>query len=802
MERPSFRRLGWVALWLLLPLAIAGWFRLRLESDILATLPDSLPEAHALRTLRDGFEGGSDLLIAVSAEDPVVAEETTRDIAHALRADPAKVKEVRGGQSLEESFGAGPALIGWSLLQADPDQVGTLVESLEGDGARKKSEAAAAKLATALDGESIQRLAYDPLGLLGALDLRDASDMEGLFPGLQSEDGTLQVLTATPAETVGNYKAAAAWLQEIRTIVDHAASGRPVVIRYTGEPAFQAEIGGGIAKDMSNTVGLTEVLIALLFWVMFRMLKPLLWIQLLLMVSLGLALGLGGLIVGKLSVMSLGFAAIVLGIITDYAVLIIQEARDHAGLDAKGLRRLAAPGITAGACTTATVFLSLCLTGLPGLVELGVLVALGVLVGFGVMLAFAPVFAARMPAPRESANLSRRPVKPLLGIAGTAVLLLGIGGVFTFRGLPVFATGADALRPSKSEALDVWQSMQQKLGKDHEASIPMILNGSPDEIRGRAKALDDALRQARADGVVTRAAVPLLIVPDPAAQQRNRPALLRLLELQPALEKAVLDAGFTEDALGLFRGVADGLRQDLPKAWPLAAADSAARPILGRMLALKEHGAVLASAAVPGTPDAPDRAKLAELQHRLEKTPGAAVAGWETLGGALSARMQRDLFRQLGPILAILIFTLWLTFRSTRDVVISLCMLLAGIGALAATMVLCRIPWNLASLAAIPLLLGTGIDYGIHLLLSLKRHDNDIALVRATTGRAVFFSGMTTVIGFASLFFAGNRGIASLGMACCLGTLWIMAIVLGLMPHWRLWFHGRKRAGHAGALGA
>jgi predicted RND superfamily exporter protein len=46
---------------------------------------------------------------------------------------------------------------------------------------------------------------------------------------------------------------------------------------------------------------------------------------------------------------------------------------------------------------------------------------------------------------------------------------------------------------------------------------------------------------------------------------------------------------------------------------------------------------------------------------------------------------------------------------------------------------------------------------------------------------------MTTVIGFSSLFFAGNRGISSLGLACCVGTLWILLIVLWLLPHWRFW---------------
>ena len=93
----------------------------------------------------------------------------------------------------------------------------------------------------------------------------------------------------------------------------------------------------------------------------------------------------------------------------------------------------------------------------------------------------------------------------------------------------------------------------------------------------------------------------------------------------------------------------------------------------------------------------------------------------------------------------------------------------------------------------LPLLLGTGIDYGIHILLALRRTGNHLPLVRATTAHAVFFSGMTTVIGFSSLMAAGNQGIASLGAACCVGTGWILRLVLWLLPHWRSWIYEKIR---------
>ncbi len=73
----------------------------------------------------------------------------------------------------------------------------------------------------------------------------------------------------------------------------------------------------------------------------------------------------------------------------------------------------------------------------------------------------------------------------------------------------------------------------------------------------------------------------------------------------------------------------------------------------------------------------------------------------------------------------------------------------------------------------------------------MKQHGNSIARARATTGRAVFFAGATTLIGFGSLCFAGNQGIASLGLACCLGIGWILLIALWLLPHWRVWLSGK-----------
>ncbi len=780
---------SWLVALVLLPLVVIGLARLRLETDILATLPGDVPEVLALKLLRDGFAGGSDLVIALEAEDEATSEELTTALAERLQKRTDLVKEVRWAQPMEAQAQSGAALLAWSLQNTEPAKLRAVQARLEGDGAKAQLQKALQAVATSLDAERVQRASYDPLGLLESLDTSAAGALEGSLFGLVSEDGAFRALMVTPATSVGNYKVAGAWLEKIKAEVSLVTKDQTATVRYTGEPAFQAEIGAGIEKDMSSTIGMTEVFIALLFWIMFRRLKPLLWIQGLVALSMVLTLGFGGLIVGKLSIMSLGFAAIVLGIIIDYAVLIIQEARQHPQLDASALRKLAAPGIAAGACTTAVVFLSLLFSGLPGMAEMGLLVAIGVIAGLGVMVFFVPKLAAGKQLEQAVTSAPAWHSNRGLAVAGTAVLVLGIAGILSLKGLPAFQSSAEALRPTKSESMDTFQWVQERLGRDNEASLPVLITGPAADLRERTQALSTKLDGAVKSGTLVRHMLPTMLVSDPEAQTANRAFIDWLQREQPRLEKEIDAAGFTDAAMGLLRGVCG--------VWKQGDTEAAAASILNRVLATGTRaeaagmkpgeGIVLASVSVPGKPGLPDRAKLAELQKLLTPDTGAWVAGWETLGGALSTLVRADLNQQMIPIVGLIALTLFITFRRWRDLLLSVLLLAGGLGALAATMSLLGLGWNLASLAAIPLLLGTGIDYGIHILLALQRTGNDVCQVQASTGRAVFFSGMTTVIGFSSLFFAGNRGISSLGLACCLGTLWILMIVLWLLPHWRAW---------------
>ena len=92
--------------------------------------------------------------------------------------------------------------------------------------------------------------------------------------------------------------------------------------------------------------------------------------------------------------------------------------------------------------------------------------------------------------------------------------------------------------------------------------------------------------------------------------------------------------------------------------------------------------------------------------------------------------------------------------------------------------------WNLISLTALPLLLGMGIDYSIHIQITLERFHGNAARTFHSVGRALLLAGSTTIIGFAFLGMSSNAGMASLGRVCALGLTILLLTSVFLLPAW------------------
>src|SRR5438034_7880267 len=146
------------------------------------------------------------------------------------------------------------------------------------------------------------------------------------------------------------------------------------------------------------------------------------------------------------------------------------------------------------------------------------------------------------------------------------------------------------------------------------------------------------------------------------------------------------------------------------------------------------------------------------------------------------------------PMMRLLIVSLWLAFKRVGEVLLSLVTLVFSLLCLWTVMALAGWSWNLLNLMALPLLLGAGVDYSIHMQLGLRRHDGDLRAARQTIGRALFLCAATTVAGFGSNVWSSNGGLVSLGRVCAAGIACAYLTSVFLLPMWWRAVRGRDRA--------
>jgi hypothetical protein len=88
-------------------------------------------------------------------------------------------------------------------------------------------------------------------------------------------------------------------------------------------------------------------------------------------------------------------------------------------------------------------------------------------------------------------------------------------------------------------------------------------------------------------------------------------------------------------------------------------------------------------------------------------------------------------------------------------------------------------PLNPANMIVLPLILGIGVDDGVHVVHDYLRRKGAYRM-SPSTASAVLLTSLTTMVGFGSLMIASHRGLQSLGrvltigVTCCLFTSLIM----------------------------
>jgi len=130
----------------------------------------------------------------------------------------------------------------------------------------------------------------------------------------------------------------------------------------------------------------------------------------------------------------------------------------------------------------------------------------------------------------------------------------------------------------------------------------------------------------------------------------------------------------------------------------------------------------------------------------------------------------------------LLLLALGAVFRCWKDTLLTASILILVLLMINAMSSITGRSWNFLNGMSIPLIVGTGIDYSIHLIFSLRRNQGDLVKVWNGVGKAICFCGLSTAIGFGSLLFASNQLLQSMGLFCCSGVLLTMLLSLLIIP--------------------
>jgi predicted RND superfamily exporter protein len=520
-----------------------------------------------------------------------------------------------------------------------------------------------------------------------------------------------------------------------------------------------------------------------------------LWLLALLALILAGTLALGGLIYGAINVVSMGFAAILLGLAVDYAVVHYQEALAHPDLSVPEIRSAIAPSIFWAATTTICAFLVLNFGGLPGLGQLGTLVGVGVALSAFVMIFsfLPPLFPERrrpkphtqietgthVTAPTENPPHNSVPVFIITG----AVILFAVDTLLT--GIPRMDPTANALRPRNSKAYAGLDAIQQKLQQDQEPPLWLLVSGWDESaVARKLDAVKPILDEAVSNHTLTGFTLASTLWPRPEFQTANRPTARRFAAERDAIHSAFLTNGFTDTAFGLTEGILDTWKRAAETKgvfWPTNELD---RWIFEKLVARNGTNLYALGFLYPATTNFADG--LPKLQQKLEPENERNIwlSSWELLGRAVLGTVLSNLWKLLLPMIGLVLLSLWLVFRRPTEILLSLSILLLSGLVLLAVMRLAGWSWNLLNLMGAPLIMGTGVDYSIFMQLALRRYHGDLRMAHRAVGRALLLCGATAGAGFGAITFSSNAGMASLGQVCAVGIASNMLISVFLLPSW------------------
>src|SRR5438093_3025952 len=384
-------------------------------------------------------------------------------------------------------------------------------------------------------------LSIDPLGLIAPAlkPFAENTAIEQEQP-LTSPDGTMRVFLAVtnqPAVSAFECQRLMRRVNEFRSTAVAGWDGGRLQVLVTGRAAFVSEISLSMRYDIVATLLGSILLVSCIFFVGFRRWLPLVGMAICLLLSCLVALTAGQLLFGRLSMISVAFCAILVGLGVDFAILTIgryhqarSDGEPHRQAIATSVAKLGR-AVFFGALTTAVGFLALVLSGAMSFSELGVLIAIGIFVAGLLMCSIVFLFVKEQQCAVGNDwlfELVRKYVRwtvarpaPMLICSGAVLLLLTAIG---FSPVPPlrFEASARSLQPKNIRANRALDIIMQEMPVRWEPVLAIVRGADPQQLHDYWQNLSAHWRELRASGKIDGFSTPAALCPSPIWAEQNR----------------------------------------------------------------------------------------------------------------------------------------------------------------------------------------------------------------------------------------------------------------------------------------
>jgi predicted RND superfamily exporter protein len=785
--------------------------RARFDSEVLNLLPAQFESVQALKELNSRFSQGKELTFALQGPAPVLAE-FEEHFLRELAAEPW-VLRVFTGSPMETPEGLADlqVLIPPLFLNLEPEEFKRATALLAPEAIAARLHQLKLELESGSPKAEMQ-LSIDPLGLLGPA-MKPLASIYGVDRGqaLASPDGTVKVVpVVTTQKTLDQpeCKALMEQVQRFKSRVLRSWSGAAPAIHVTGRSAYVAEISSSMERDIAVTSMLSIGSVSALFFLGFRRVMPLIGLTLILALSCFVSFILGCIIFEKVSMIAIAFCSILVGLGDDFSLLLYNRYL-HARRDGEEHEKAIAtsigdvgPGIAYVALTTGIGFLALLFSGSAGFAQLGVLIALGVVLCGVFMTTLLFLFIVPQHADGRAdpfhtfvdsyvGRTLRRP--PSFAIS----LALIAAGVIAFAASPLrpvrFDTNPRSLEPKHSEAAIGLKVITDHIPAALEPVILLVRSKDAQEAHDRWTAISGHMEKLIASGDLAGASLPAALMISPERVRANRD-FLRQIDLgksREAYSEGLVREGFEKSSFGDAFTLFDQLQSSAESTDNLRDFYRSLPPqsswwfLLDRFFSTDDPNLAAAFLRPTSSIDAVAEQQGLEQKIRAAGVP-LSITGWSYAMASLVPWARSELLWFSLAVGGGILTLLALAYREWQAWLVHTCSLALALAATVAMLKLTGIRLNLLNALAFPLVIGVGVDYGMH-ILSAARSAGSVHDHLATVMKPLVICGLTTMSGFGALTFAHNPALSSLGQVCAIGVFCcLLSSVIFILPFYRM----------------